>query len=161
VELKKRNRSRFARVGLLSIALLLSLGIMGVGYSAWSETINVYGTVNTASWGGSLSDPVATSANITLSVSPSDTLSVSVTHAQANTEYTGTFEVNNAGTVPIKIASIVFNLPPNVTASVSGVSEGEQIDPGETKSAGVETSTTIEGNSYDFTVTFTFALWNE
>jgi len=158
--LRKRNRNRFARVGLLAIALLVSLCVMGVGYSAWTETITVYGTVETASWGGGLSDAVATSENITLSVAPPDTLNVGVSHAQANTEYTGTFKVNNTGTVPIRIESIVFALPPNVTADISGVSEGDQIDPGETKSAGVSTSTS-EGKSYDFTVTFTFILWNE
>lgn len=148
-------------MGMLSIALLLSLCVMGVGYSAWTETITVYGTVETASWGGVLSDPVATSENITLSVAPPDTLGVSVSHAQAGTEYTGTFKVNNAGTVPIKIESIVLDLPANVTADVSGVSAGDQIDPGETKSAGVSTSTPIEGKSYDFTITFAFVLWNE
>lgn len=148
-------------MGMLSIALLVSLCVMGVGYSAWMETITVYGTVDTASWGGGLSDPVATSENISLSVEPPGTLDVSVSHAQTGTEYTGTFKVINAGTVPINIESIVLDLPPNVTASISGVSEGDQIDPGETKSAGVSTSTSIDGRSYDFTVTFAFVLWNE
>jgi hypothetical protein len=134
---------------------------MGVGYSAWTETINVYGTVETASWGIGLSDPVATSVNITLSVVPPNILNVSVSYAKAGTDYTGTFKVNNTGTVPINIESIDFDLPPNVTASVSGVSEGDQIDPGETKSASVSTSSSIDGNSYDFTVTFDFVLWNE
>lgn len=146
---------------MLSIALLLSLCVMGVGYSAWMETITVYGTVETASWGGVLSDPVASSENITLNVVPPDVLSVSVSHAQAGTEYTGTFAVNNAGTVPIRIKSIVLDLPPYVTASVSGVKAGDQIDPGETKYAGVSTSTSIGGRNYGFTVTFAFALWNE
>jgi len=148
-------------VGMLSIALLLSLGIMGVGYAAWTDTISIYGTVETASWGGSLSNPVPTSANITLSVVLPDTLNVSVSNAHANTQYTGSFKVNNAGTVPMRIESIVLAPPSGTTATVSGVSAGDQIDPGETKSAVVSTSTPIGCMSYNFTVTFTFVLWNE
>ena len=110
---------------------------------------------------GVLDEPVAISQNITLDVEPPDILDVSVSNALANTAYTGSFEVNNVGTVPIRIGSIDFDLPPNVTASVSGVSAGDQIEPGETKSAIVSTSTPIAGKSYDFTVTFTFVLWNE
>ena len=146
---------------MLSIVLLVSLCFTGIGYAAWTDTVSIYGTVETGRWGGVLSEPVPISQNITLSVAPPDTLNVSVSNAQANTEHTGSFKVNNTGTVPIKIESIVFDLPPNVTASVSGVSAGDQIDPGETKSAGVSTSTPIGCKSYDFTVTFAFVLWNE
>jgi hypothetical protein len=161
VELKRRNRSRFARVGLLSVALLVCLGIAGVGYAGWTATTFVDGNVETGSWGGSLSDTAPTSANITLGVVPPSILSVSVSYAVANAAYTGSFEVNNMGSVPMRIASIDYNLPPNVTADISGVSEGDQIEPGEAKYADVTTSTSIEGNEYSFTVTFTFELWNE
>ena len=156
-----RRRSRFARLGILSIALLLSLCVTGIGYSAWTDTVSIYGTVETGRWVGVLSEPLGSSHTITLSVAPPDTLNVSVSFAQANTEYTGSFKVNNTGTVPIKIGSIVFPLPPDVTASVSGVSAGDQVDPGGTKFASVSTSTPIECKSYDFTVTFAFVLWNE
>lgn len=145
---------------MLSIALLLSLCVMGVGYAVWTDMAIVDGTVETGCWVGVLDEPVAISQNITLSVAPPDTLNVGVSNAQANTQYEGSFEVNNAGTVPIKIESIVFALPPNVTASVSGVNVGDEIDAGNTIPADVRTST-LEGKSYAFTVTFTFVLWNE
>jgi len=156
-----RKRNRFARLGMLSIALLLSLCVMGVGYALWTDTAIVDGTVETGYWVGVLDEPVAISQNITLSVTPPDTLNVSVSNAKVNTPYTGSFKVNNAGTVPIKIGSIVFDLPPDITASVSGVSTDDQIEPGETKPAGVSMSTPIGCKSYNFTVTFTFVLWNE
>jgi len=155
------KRNRFARVGLLSIALLLSLGVMGVGYAVWTDTAFVDGTVETGSWVGVLDEPVAISQNITLSVTLPDTLNVSVSNAQANTPYTGSFKVKNVGTVPIKIDSIVIDLPPDTTAIVSGVNVGDELDAGNTISAGVSTSTPVQGKSYDFTVTFTFVLWNE
>lgn len=156
-----RKRNRFARVGILSIALLLSLCVTGIGYAAWTGTVGIYGTVETGFWVGVLSEPVSGSENITLSVVPPNTLSVSVSYAQANHDYIGSFKVNNTGTVPIKIENIVLAPPSGTTATVSGVSAGDQIDPGEMKSASVNTSTSIGCKSYDFTVTFTFVLWNE
>jgi len=160
----RRNKNRFARIGMLSIALLLTLCVTGVGYAAWTDTVSIGGTVETASWGASLSDPdpsVPSSTNITLSVASPNTLKVNVSYAKANTPYTGTFNVNNVGTVPIKIDSIGFVPPSDTTVSISGVSAGVSLEPGETKPASVSTSTYIGCNSYDFTVTFTFVLWNE
>ena len=36
-----RKRNRFARLGILSIALLLSLCVMGIGYAGWTDTVSV------------------------------------------------------------------------------------------------------------------------
>jgi hypothetical protein len=161
VELKIRNRGRFARVGLLCVALLICLGITGVGYAGWTATAFVDGNVETGSWGGSLGGLAPTSPNITLIVVSPGTLGVSVSYTVANAAYTGSFEVSNTGTVPIKVDSIaVHGLPAHTTGIVSGVSAGAQIEPGETKYADVNTSSSIEGDSYSFTVTLTFKLWN-
>jgi len=37
------------RIGLISLALVLALGALGVGYAAWTKTITVEGTVDTGS----------------------------------------------------------------------------------------------------------------
>jgi len=37
------------KIGLLSLALVLALGALGVGYAAWTDQITVEGTVNTGS----------------------------------------------------------------------------------------------------------------
>ena len=42
------------KIGLLSLALVLALGALGVGYAAWTDTITIEGTVNTGSVGGSI-----------------------------------------------------------------------------------------------------------
>jgi hypothetical protein len=162
--LKRKNRNRFARLGMLSIALLVSLCVTGIGYAGWTDVLGIDGMLETAGWEGGLSDPdpsVPTSQNITLIVASPNTLEVNVSYAMANTPYTGTFKVNNTGTVPIKIKSIVYNLPSGVTASVSGVYVDDEIEAGNSIDADVHTSTPDGGSSYDFTITFDFALWNE
>jgi len=37
------------KIGLLSLALVLALGALGVGYAAWTDQITIEGTVNTGS----------------------------------------------------------------------------------------------------------------
>jgi hypothetical protein len=37
------------KIGLLSLALVLALGALGVGYAMWTDTITIHGTVNTGS----------------------------------------------------------------------------------------------------------------
>ena len=37
------------KLGLISLALVLALGALGVGYAAWTDTITIEGTVNTGS----------------------------------------------------------------------------------------------------------------
>jgi hypothetical protein len=37
------------KIGLLSLALVLALGALGVGYAHWTDTITIQGTVNTGS----------------------------------------------------------------------------------------------------------------
>ncbi|MFO7995917.1 MAG: hypothetical protein R6U93_02020 [Dehalococcoidia bacterium] len=37
------------RIGLLSLALVLALGALGVGYAAWTEQVTIEGTVDTGS----------------------------------------------------------------------------------------------------------------
>jgi len=46
----KRNRSRFSRLGLLPIALLLALCLTGVGYGMWSDEVYIEGTITTGEW---------------------------------------------------------------------------------------------------------------
>lgn len=46
----KRNRNRFARLGVLPIVLLLALCLTGVGYGMWSDTVYIEGTITTGEW---------------------------------------------------------------------------------------------------------------
>jgi len=37
------------KIGLLALALIMALGALGIGYAAWTDTINITGTVETGS----------------------------------------------------------------------------------------------------------------
>jgi predicted ribosomally synthesized peptide with SipW-like signal peptide len=39
------------KIGLIALIVVLSLGIIGVGYAAWTQTLNVSGTVTAATFG--------------------------------------------------------------------------------------------------------------
>jgi len=45
--LRRRNRAGLKRIGLLALALVISLGAMGVAYSAWTDEIYIDSTVYT------------------------------------------------------------------------------------------------------------------
>jgi len=90
------------KIGLLSLALVLALGTLGIAYAAWTDTITIEGTVNT----GTLNiDPVAFSSTYIYKDTDSD-------------EIATYFEVKNAlgqvvyfeGTIPehkVLVASAV------------------------------------------------------
>ncbi len=51
--MRRRKRSPFARAGALCLALVLGLGMMGVGLAHWTDTLYIGGTVGTGEWGTS------------------------------------------------------------------------------------------------------------
>jgi hypothetical protein len=52
------------KIGLIALIVVLSLGIIGVGYAAWSQTFNITGTVSAGSYIISIAQtPVATLSN--------------------------------------------------------------------------------------------------
>lgn len=92
------------------------------------------------------------------------------------------FDITNSGTIPVKIRSIEIEAPmvpydcdgdsyiepgeetEAITAEISGVSVGMQIDPGDTVSGELQIHTTdaiTPEKNYQFAVTFTVWNWNE
>lgn len=123
----RRKRNRFSRLGMLSIALLLVLCVMGVGYAAWTDEVSFEGTAKTGYTEVVLSPGACSDPQITCSVSAPHTLVVTLTNAQAGTHTCG-FTITNTGTIPVKIQSIVTSGYPAELVSVSGVTEGMQIE---------------------------------
>ena len=161
----RRKRSRFSRLGTLSIALLLALCVTGVGYAAWTDEVSIDGTANLGYVEVVLSSGACSDPQITCSVSAPHTLVVTLTGAQPGT-YTCSFTITNTGTIPVKIQSIVTSgVPAGVEVSIPGVVKGTQIE-----QAGVYPDS-VEGmviaivqescqETFSVNVAFTFVQWN-
>jgi len=161
------RRNRFSRLGLLSLALLLSLCVTGIGYAAWTDELTIDGTaeigyVTVVLNPGTCSNPEI----ITCSVPAPHTLVVTLTNAPPGDYFCG-FTITNAGTIPVKIQDIVISdsLPDGVDPFVSGVAVGTQIE-----QAGIDPDS-IDGTvfvtvpagcegMFSFSITFSFVQWN-
>ena len=163
--MRKRNRNRFARLGMLSIALLVSLCVMGIGYAAWTETVSIDGTVEMGYIEVVLSPGACSPPEITCSVPAPHTLVVTLTNAPPGTYACG-FTITNTGTIPVKIQSIaISSIPAGVEVSVSGVTEGTQIEqagvyPDSFDGAVIVTVQESCEGTFSFSVAFSFVQWN-
>ncbi len=161
------RRNRFSRLGLLSLALVLSLGITGIGYAAWTDELTIDGTVEIGYVAVVLSPGDCSRPEITCSVPAPHTLVVTLTNAPP-AGYDCYFTITNTGTIPVKIQSIDIDpagIPDGVEVFVLGVAEGTQIE-----QAGVYPDS-LEGMvgvivapngcvSFSFEVAFSFVQWN-
>jgi hypothetical protein len=161
----RKKRSKFSRLGMLSIALLLALCVTGIGYAAWTDEVSLQGTAKIGFIGVELSPGACSDPEISCSVSDPHTLAVNLTNPQAG-NYTCGFTITNTGTLPIKIQSIVTSdLPAGVMVSVSGVTEGTQIeqagvDPDSFDGSVIVTVQASCEGSFSFSVAFSFVQWN-
>lgn len=162
-----RKRNRFARLGVLSIALLLSLCVMGIGYAGWMDTADINGTMQTGYIEVVLSPGACSPNNISCSVGAPHTLQITLTEAEPDT-YTCGFTITNTGTLPVKIQSIdidTSSVPGGVDVSVTGVVKGTQIEQAgeEDDSAEGMVFVVVPENgsvSFSFDVIFSFVQWN-
>ena len=161
-----RKRKRFSRLGMLSIALLLSLCVMGIGYAGWTDTASIDATMKTGYIEvvlspGACSDPEI----ISCYVSAPHTLVVTLTNPPAG-NYTCGFTITNTGTIPVKIQSIVTSGFSNgVEVSVSGVTEGTQLEqagvyPDSFDGAVIVTVQASCEGTFPVNVAFSFVQWN-
>ncbi|MGB6873714.1 MAG: hypothetical protein WBE46_06225 [Dehalococcoidia bacterium] len=161
----RRKRNRFSRLGMLCITLLLALCITGVGYAAWTDELTVDATANLGYVDVVLSPGACSEPQITCSVSAPHTLVVTLTAAPPGT-YTCGFTVTNTGTIPVKIQSIaISSIPAGVEVSVSGVTEGTQIEqagvyPDSFDGAVIVTVQESCEGTFSFSVAFSFVQWN-
>ena len=167
-----RKRNRFARLGMLSIALLLSLCVMGIGYAGWTDTVSIDGTmkmgyIEVELSPGECSDPEKISCYVSAPSAPSapHTLVVTLTNPPAG-NYTCGFTITNTGTIPVKIQSIVTSGFSNgVEVSVLGVTEGTQLEqagvyPDSFDGAVIVTVQASCEGTFPVNVAFSFVQWN-
>ena len=163
----RRRRNRFSRLGLLSLALLLSLCVTGIGYAAWTDELTIDGTAEIGYVAVVLNPGTCSDPAITCSVPAPHTLVVTLTNAPPGTYVCG-FTITNTGTIPVKIQSIdidASSVPDGVEISVSGVTVGTQIeqagiDPDSVAGAVFVTVPASCEGTFSFSITFSFIQWN-
>ena len=159
------------------------LGTMGVSYGAWSDEINITGTIETGtentviSWGQCWSDDSGIGY---INSFPSGlTLGIDVVNAQNDVNYYCDFYIDNIvgmGTLPVKIQGITIT--PAVAAwpldgfngSVTFDDDnktpdmviGDQIDPGQKKTGHVHVflDGASPGENYHFDIVVDVVVWN-
>ena len=159
--MRKRNRNRFSRLGLLPIVLLLALCLTGVGYGMWSDEVYIEGTVEMGYIGVVLSKGVS-STNVTASI-VGHTIDIEIDAGGGGVYEYRDFDIHNTGTIPVKIQDIRIVCSGGLVAEVSGVGVGTQIE-----QSGVDPDTvygtvtmTVPGEgTYTCEVTFYFVQWN-
>lgn len=169
--MRKSGKTRFARLGLLSIAILVSLCVMGIGYAGWMDTADIDGTMHTGYIEMVVTPGECSSNNISCSVAAPHTLQITLTEAEPDT-YTCGFTITNTGTIPVKIQGIDIDtsgVPAGVDVSVTGVVKGTQIEQAGAEEGEEDDSAEgmvivivpENGNlSFSFDVEFSFIQWN-
>ena len=163
------------KIIILSLALILALAVVGVGYAGWFATLVVNGTVNTGSldasiveMGGYDTEPTEKNVSgITCEVIDG-VLIVTVTNAYPSITYTNEFVVTNTGTIPLHIYDVILGSVPadvDITVEVDGMSGGYvQLHTGESASGRVTVhlqQTAAENDTICFSATIECCNWNE
>lgn len=166
-----RKRTSFAKIGAIILSVVMGLGLMGIGVSYWSETLNITATLETGTYGAQLSDEVdcyTVPASDNITCEPvGNVLGVAITSAHVGVNYYCEFSLEHIGSIPVKIQSIdVDPSPPasGVVVGITGVAVDDQIDPGQAVDGKVHvylSDDTSQGTDFDFTVTFSSIIWNQ
>jgi len=160
-----KKGSSFAKIGAIILAVVMGLGLMGLGVSYWSDTVNIDATVE---MGEALFELTATDN----STSPSggsvtcqvvnDALEVTVVDASTAYDYYGHFTIENTGDIPLKMAVYESTVPEGVVAQIVDMSGDGIIDPTETEDGKVHVY--LEDDTQlgqTFTVITNAVMWNQ
>lgn len=131
--------------GMLVMLLILALLTVGVGYTLWSKTLTIDGTVATGFVDSIFVDPFTDDPPgsddpgyikdvgeclVEFGADP-ETLIVTVNDAYPSYYCTVFFGIYNNGSIPVKIINLAA-MGPHITASWTDLDIGQQIDPGDT-----------------------------
>lgn len=156
--------------------LVVCLVIAAFGIARWYETLTISGTVNTGTvdavlsadecWDTEPAEKNVSSISCDLS-EDGKTLNVKVVNAYPCVDYYCKFNVENTGSIPIKVWTMNIDrgtLPEGATLAISGPEIPYQLEPQE---AGYWTlhlhldNTAEEGQTYTFSVSIDAGQWNE
>ena len=163
------------RIGLLSLALVLALGTMGVGLAQWTETLTITGNANIGNLSVTFQDEGCADnettydvADCTVSVTGKDTdnetLTVTITNAYPCYTCTVAFEVLNDGSVPVDLDDMDFSgVPSQLGIGINHNTATEDLAVGSTKAGcfdiHVETSAGENAN-YTFSIPIAASQFN-
>ena len=163
------------KVGILSIVMLISLGIMSISYATWIDTLSLANIINVGTWVGCpvisdcYSNDMSGVSTISCGVNANGELQITVTNAQYDesqpVHYNCQYYLRHDGTVPMDIETIPVNGVPVGVSVYPGAVIGDQIDPpGDAAYRTVDIcldSSTAEGSTFTITIGFTFVPWNQ
>ncbi|MEM2614315.1 MAG: hypothetical protein QXO15_08860 [Nitrososphaerota archaeon] len=158
-------------VGLVA-ALLVAMLALGLSYALWSTTLTISGTIETGTVSAEIiagdcydDEPSEKDvSDICCEVNEEGVLVVTVSNAYPCINYTCEFNVTNTGSIPVKVQSIIIDGNGTDWVTVSGISVGDQIEPGETVECSLKvhlTNDAEQGKTYTFTVEILLVQWNE
>lgn len=161
--------------------LMIALMAVGISYAMWSKTVYIYGTVETGEVDAEFSsvtcnDPFGTidpgydkdvgwcECIIGLYGDPQE-LDVIIHNAYPCYSVTVDYEIDNVGTIPVKIQTITLtNVNPEITVTVTGIAVGDQIEPGGSVWGDLEIhveQSAAELATYYFDLEIYLVQWNE
>ena len=111
-------------------ALILALGMTGVGYATWQESLYISGTVNTGdvnvewsdvgSWDTEPEGKDVSSITCVIDEANPNTLIVTVTNAYPCIDYYNVVDIHSVGSIPVRLYEVFTSIPdPNVLVEIS------------------------------------------
>ncbi|MFH1382486.1 MAG: hypothetical protein ABIH70_06275 [Chloroflexota bacterium] len=156
----RRKRNSFFKAGILCLALMLSLGAMGVVYGGWTDSLYLASTLETGVAEVELIAGIP-GAGVACTITQPDTLDIDVTAGAGGSYWYRDFYLSNTGSLPVKIQSISGS-GAGVTVIVHDVQENDVIDAGSQSVYGdVEVQVPGAGTYNDIIVTITVVIWNQ
>lgn len=162
------------KIGLLVMALVVAMGLLGVGYAMWSEDLTIDGTVNTGdvdvewsleAWGDN--EIVGKDASSIDAYITGNTLFVIITDAYPCITYYVDFDIDSFGSVPIRVKVVpgASTLPAGAITFPVNL-EGYQLHEGESYYGTIEvhfdnTMGITEDTPYTFSYTLQCVQYNE
>lgn len=97
------------KIGVIILIVVLSLGVMGAAYAAWSQTLNINTTVSVANFQVEFDNvtnpPVLTSGSngLTISGATTDTITLNFSNVKPGDGDTLTYHVLNNSSIPVHL----------------------------------------------------------
>jgi hypothetical protein len=115
------------KLGLICLILIIALGAVGVGYAAFNQPLNNTNSLNTGyyaiSWGTVTGSTTTGTGTVTVGTITSSNFQLTIGGALPAFTGTVSYTINNTGSIPAKVISILLTAGTGVTIiSGSGTS---------------------------------------